>query len=77
MEVMSNEVLTMACQCVQFGAECDAELHTRHLCYFISQGFNLSDEQEYRALIENARYRCDHCGRTAKNDSNLCVPVPL
>lgn len=77
MEVMSNEVLTMACQCVQLGSECDTELHTRHLCYIISQGFNLSDEQEYRALVENARYRCDHCGRTAKSDANLCVPVPL
>lgn len=51
--------------------------HSEHLCYLISQGIHLSDEQEFRALIENAQYRCDHCGRHAKSNENLCVPEPL
>ena len=51
--------------------------HSDHLCYLVSQGFNISDEQEFRALIEDAKYRCNHCGRHAKSDVNLCVPVPL
>jgi hypothetical protein len=51
--------------------------HSEHLCYFISQGFHLTDEQEFRALIKDAKYRCNHCGRHAKSDANLCVPVPL
>jgi len=51
--------------------------HSEHLCYLISQGFHLSDEQEFKALIENTQYRCNHCGRHAKSDANLCVPIPL
>lgn len=50
---------------------------SEHLCYLISQGFHLSDEQEFKALIEDAQYRCDHCGRHAKSDANLCVPMHL
>ena len=51
--------------------------HDEHLCYLMSQGFHISDEQEFKALIEDARYRCDHCGRHAKSDINLCVPMHL
>ena len=51
--------------------------HSEHLCYVMSQGFHLSDEQEFRALIEDAEYRCDHCGHHAKSDANLCVPMRL
>jgi hypothetical protein len=51
--------------------------HSKHLCYLVSQGFHLSDEQEFKALIENAEYRCDHCRHHAQSDANLCVPVHL
>ncbi len=61
----------------QLDMEYRTEEHTEHLCYIISQGFHLTDEQQYRVLIENPGYRCDHCGRTAESDTNLCVPVPL
>lgn len=57
--------------------ECHSELHSQHLCYMTSQGFHLSDEQEYRTLIENPQYKCNHCGRKAKSDANLCIPTPL
>ncbi|MHC4105130.1 MAG: hypothetical protein ACYSR9_09330 [Planctomycetota bacterium] len=56
---------------------CDSELHKEHLCYIISQGFHLTDEQEYRTLVEDVKYVCDRCDRTAKSDTNLCVPVLL
>ena len=56
---------------------CDSEQHTQHLCYIRSQGFHLTDEQEYKALVEDAKYICDRCHRTAKSDANLCVPVLL
>ncbi len=58
-------------------SECQSVLHEQHLCYIISQGFHLSDEQEYRALIDNAEHKCEHCGREAKSDANLCVPRHL
>jgi hypothetical protein len=53
------------------------ESHEEHLCYIVSQGFYLAEEQEYRALLRNPRFRCSHCGRQAHNDVNLCVPVDI
>jgi hypothetical protein len=57
--------------------ECRDESHSEHLCYLVSQGFNLSDEQEFRALTENPRFTCHRCSRVANSDKNLCVPYDL
>ncbi len=62
---------------IKINSTCDSELYNQHLCFIISQGFHLTDEQEYKALIEEANYTCERCHRTAKSDLNLCVPVPL
>jgi hypothetical protein len=67
----------MADRLLEHNVECCTGEHSEHLCYLISQGFHLSDEQEFKALIEDARYRCDHCGRHAKSEANLCVPMHL
>lgn len=67
----------MAQEDAQLKIECNSELHKQHLCYIRSQGFHLSDEQEYKAIVEYAKYKCNHCGYTAKSDTNLCVPTPL
>ena len=48
-----------------------------HLCYIVSQGFNITDEQSYLSLISNPKYRCGHCDRQATSDRNLCVPKEL
>jgi hypothetical protein len=53
------------------------ELHEEHLCYIVSQGFYLTEDQEYRVLTDHPRFRCDHCGRQAHKDRNLCVPVKM
>jgi hypothetical protein len=58
-------------------AECKNPLHEEHLCYMVSQGFNLSDKQEYDSLIENPQFKCTHCKRAANNDKNLCGPDKL
>jgi len=55
----------------------DAELLSEHLCYILSQGLNLMDEEGYRSLTENPQFRCGHCGRTARSRRNLCVPTNL
>jgi hypothetical protein len=52
----------------------DVELHTEHLCYIVSQGFDLGDESSYRTLVTNPKFQCGHCGRKAASDKNLCVP---
>ncbi len=64
-------------QTKRINSTCDSELHKEHLCYIISQGFHLTDEQEYQAIVEDAKYMCDRCHRTANSDTNLCIPVPL
>jgi len=67
----------MAMEHPQHNTECNSGVHTEHLCYIISQGFHLSDEQKYKVLVEYAEYKCNHCGRIAKSDANLCVPDRL
>ena len=67
----------MAIKIAESNMECHSETHSEHLCYIISQGFHLSDVQQYNVLVEEPEYRCDRCGRTAKRDANLCVPVSL
>jgi len=62
---------------LQLKHDCGSEFHQEHLCYIVSQGFNLTDERGYRDLVEEPAFRCDHCGRTAKSGANLCVPVKL
>ena len=56
---------------------CDVEMHEEHLCYMVSQGLHLSDPSAYEALINQPRFRCGHCHRTARSCRNLCVPLDL
>jgi len=67
----------MAEEAVKHNLECKSESHGQHLCYIISQGFHLSDEQEYQTLIKDPQFKCQHCGRMAKSEDNLCEPVSL
>jgi hypothetical protein len=67
----------MALTTAQPNLECCTGTHTEHLCYMVSQGFNISDEAEYQALVEEPRYMCTHCERVAANEASLCVPVLL
>ncbi len=62
---------------VQRKTYCGGELHYKHLCYIVSQGFNLTDERGYQALVETPAFKCNHCGRKAKSGDNLCVPAKL
>lgn len=57
--------------------DCKSESHGKHICYLISQGYNLSDPEEYDALIQDAKFKCRHCGRRAKSENNLCEPIRL
>jgi hypothetical protein len=61
----------------QGNMECRSKSHDQHLCYLISQGFHLSDENEFRVLTENPKFQCRRCSRIAKSDKNLCVPSEL
>ena len=56
---------------------CQSDSHTDHLCYMVSQGLHLTDKEDYEALVKNPKFKCEHCGRVANSDRNLCKPVSL
>ncbi len=67
----------MAATKVRYDITDDTEFHSEHLCYIVAQGMHLADDVAYQALIETPKFRCSHCGRTAKSRRNLCVPADL
>ena len=67
----------MAKKCPEHNAGCGSPKHTEHLCYFVSQGFHLSNEKEYKQIVENPQFKCRTCGRVARSEDNLCKPVKL
>ena len=67
----------MGRKAIQHNAECLSDLHTKHLCYIVSQGLHLTEEQEYQAMVKTPKFKCRHCGRVANSDKNLCEPANL
>jgi hypothetical protein len=57
--------------------ECKSDEHTKHLCYFVSYGYHVDNEADYKDLVEEPRYKCYFCGRTAHLEQSLCNPVKL
>ena len=57
--------------------ECRSENHDQHLCYLTSQGFHLSNPDDFQALTNDPEYKCQHCGRKANSNQNLCVPASM
>jgi hypothetical protein len=47
------------------------------LCYIVSQGFHLTNAEEYNALIKNPEFKCRRCRRSARRANNLCEPEKL
>ena len=56
---------------------CTSEAHTEHLCYLVAKDWHLRNRDEYKAMVQNAQYRCKRCERTAANAQNLCEPTEL
>ncbi|MCX8117596.1 MAG: hypothetical protein N3G78_06690 [Desulfobacterota bacterium] len=49
------------------------EGHERHLCELRKS----MTQEEYKELIRDAKYFCQHCGRAAARGENLCFPEKL
>ena len=57
--------------------ECKSDEHPRHLCRFASYGYHVNNEEDYKNLIKEPRYKCFSCGRTANIEESLCNPAKL
>jgi hypothetical protein len=56
---------------------CKNPNHNQHLCFLMCDGFHYSHPAEYKAMVQNAEYRCQNCSRTAKEAAHLCEPIKL
>jgi hypothetical protein len=57
--------------------ECKSDEHTRHLCHFVSHGYHVNNEVVYKDIVQEPKYKCDFCDRTANLEANLCNPTKL
>ncbi|MBM4153418.1 MAG: hypothetical protein FJ221_00090 [Lentisphaerae bacterium] len=57
--------------------DCTCGTHTEHLCYLQYEGFHYAHRAEYKALVQDAQFICQGCGRTAKRSDSLCMPREL
>ncbi len=53
------------------------DAHKKHLCFQMYEGIHLKDPDTYRAIVQNAQYRCEMCSRTACEAQHLCHPVKI
>jgi hypothetical protein len=51
--------------------------HDKHLCYLNNLGFQISNPEEYKDLVRDAKFMCKICGRVAASAKNLCKPEDL
>jgi len=49
--------------------------HKHHLCDLAISGTVTLDQM--KALVKDAKFICNKCGRVAAKEENLCQPVPL
>ena len=61
----------------QHNTNCHCPTHNQHLCYMASQGFDISDPDEYQSLVSDPVFECTNCKRWANSDQNLCEPSDL
>ena len=51
--------------------------HDKHLCYLNNLGFQISNPDDYKALVIDGKFVCKVCGRVSADKKNLCKPVKL
>jgi hypothetical protein len=57
--------------------KCKSDEHTKHLCYFVSYGYHVNNQEDYKDLIEEPKFMCLFCGRIAHYAESLCEPIKL
>ena len=67
----------MSCGEKKCGGGCEPTAHTKHMCQLMKEEYHLNYPAEFKALVQDAQYRCNNCGRTVKNAASVCAPVAL
>ena len=67
----------MAEKRIDQNSKCNSHEHTEHLCLLTDNYFHMENSDEYRAMVKDVEFKCEFCGRSAKNALNLCYPVKL
>ena len=62
---------------IQHNPNCKSDLFAEHLCYIVSQGIHINEPEKFEDMVANPEFKCQHCGRVAKSESNLCEPVKM
>lgn len=57
--------------------KCDSDEHIKHLCFLLSEGQDKKDPEDFQKLVEEPRFQCHTCGRTAHSADNVCMPIEL
>jgi hypothetical protein len=58
-------------------ARCKHAGHTQHICALADQYFHINCPDEFKAMVTDAKLKCQFCGRTARSNKNLCYPAEL
>ena len=61
----------------KYNSERSSGLQGERLCYIVSQGFHLTDAEEYETIVKDPQFKCRRCKRSAKSKENLCEPENL
>lgn len=65
-------------QATSHNETCPSDRHKEeHLCFLMYGGFHLAHPDKYRDMVQDARFRCEHCSRTAAKAESLCKPVAI
>ena len=56
---------------------CDSSEHGMHLCALADKYFHVNSPDKFKAMVLDAEFKCQFCGRTANDGNRLCYPVPL
>jgi len=57
--------------------KCKSDEHITHLCHFVSYGYHVTNEEAYKEIVKEPRYKCGFCGLSANLEESLCSPAKL
>ena len=56
---------------------CQDDNHPNHLCYLHRVEYYRTHKDEFLELVRDPTFICNSCGRTARDELNVCTPLEL